>query len=102
MCVSNLLVIQMPIRWSFTGPIASMQCVKVTEPKDTTWSWKNTYMCLPKTFQYRLRWFSDGLPSDWNKHHECMRWPLMVDGKVGMSWEDNWMCLDSKCFMHLS
>ncbi|XP_062506576.1 uncharacterized protein LOC134183127 [Corticium candelabrum] len=86
---------QMPIRWSFTGPIASMQCVKVTEPKDTTWSWKNTYMCLPKTFQYRLRWFSDGLPSDWNKHHECMRWPLMVDGKVGMSWEDNWMCLDT-------
>ena len=51
----------MGFRWSTSGPLDDMRCVKIDMPsKPARYSWNDNYLCLPHESVYKLHWSTKG------------------------------------------
>jgi hypothetical protein len=74
------------LKWSNYGPISNMVCTQINETVKTTWG-ENRYVCIPKSWPFRLIWSSNGIPIG-TESNQCMEWKIPGD----RSWHGNYLC----------
>eukprot|EP00118_Oscarella_pearsei_P022172 m.253094 g.253094 ORF g.253094 m.253094 type:complete len:2506 (+) comp40365_c0_seq1:62-7579(+) len=82
-----------PWKFSHTGTIEGMRCTSLNEPNDPTVSWQNAFICLPRSTPLELKFYNNGVPSDFPVG-KCINMPFMYKGVVDKSWTNNYLCLD--------
>lgn len=75
------------MQWSYTGPIAGMDCTAVNEASEPlAAAWADNYLCVPPQSPYALSYSSAGPIAG----KSCVHWN--EPGDLANSWQDNFVC----------
>jgi hypothetical protein len=77
------------MRWSYTGPIAGMDCANVAEAAEFhPEAWADNFLCTPPQSPWKFSWSSAGPIAG----RSCVHWNETADPE---SWGDNYLCFES-------